>query len=82
MGGRHLSINEEFPGITEEAAEEIWALRATAEEGHQLLAEAYQAIAGIAGERLKPCANPCPGHLDQKAGEIYRRGLETYRAEA
>lgn len=61
--------------------DELNALRMTIEEGAEIEAELKMALAGLAVERLKPCSPDCSGHFGPKAQELFRKGLDAYRAE-
>jgi hypothetical protein len=49
-------------------------------EGQEIIGELSAALAVLAGESLKPCTEPCPGHLGPKATEAVKAALAAWHA--
>jgi hypothetical protein len=62
------------------AMSELDALRTTNEEGGLLLAELTTAFAANLSEPLKPCVDPCPGHLGEKGMAAVNEALARWDA--
>lgn len=61
----------------EDAAEDALA---TSDESREIIGELSAALAVLAGESLKPCTEPCPGHLGPKATEAMKAALAAWHA--
>lgn len=70
--------DESEAAMTDEREDELNALRMTVDEGNEILSEYARAFAGLADEELRPCVDPCAGHLGPKANELFRKGLARY----